>query len=107
MTWDGTAPGKGFKAASELAAPLAQGGPTAWDAVVGDPGNDIKPFDPLMIEAFEVRPDYQSSTAKSASPMLSGEAPRLDGSPSPSWPASLPPQHLMVSSPPSSAHVWA
>ncbi|WP_235880352.1 hypothetical protein [Polyangium aurulentum] len=47
---------KGFKSAAELSAPI-EGSPgvTTWDVILGDPANDVKPQDPLMIESVAKR----------------------------------------------------
>jgi hypothetical protein len=47
---------KGFKSAAELAAT------NAWDMIIGDPANDVKPTDPLMIESMSKRTGKNPAT---------------------------------------------
>ncbi len=46
---------KGFKTAKELAEPLDASGATTWDVILGDPAQDVKPKDPLMVETIAKR----------------------------------------------------
>jgi len=46
---------KGFKNATELAAPIDASGASTWDVILGDPAKNVKPLDPLMIETFQKR----------------------------------------------------
>jgi len=46
---------KGFKTAEEMAAKIDASGVTTWDVILGDPANNVKPLDPLMIETYEKR----------------------------------------------------
>ena len=50
---------KGFKSGDELAAKDAEGR-TAWDIVLGDPKNGVKPIDPFMIESVGPRPSGEN-----------------------------------------------
>lgn len=49
---------KGFKDANELAAPsdpANPNSPSTWQIILGDPANNVKPLDPLMIETYQKR----------------------------------------------------
>ncbi len=46
---------KGFKDATEMLQPIDAGGFNTWDVVLGDPANNVKPKDPLMIDTYEKR----------------------------------------------------
>jgi hypothetical protein len=50
---------KGFKNGGELSAKDDEGR-TAWDIVLGDPKNGVKPLDPFMLESVEPRPGGQN-----------------------------------------------
>jgi hypothetical protein len=50
---------KGFKSGGELAT-KDEAGRTAWDIVLGDPKNGVKPVDPFMIESVKPRPAGQN-----------------------------------------------
>ncbi|HLM75091.1 MAG TPA: hypothetical protein VK459_20415, partial [Polyangiaceae bacterium] len=50
---------KGFKSGDELTA-KDEAGRTAWDIVLGDPKNGVKPLDPFMLESVEPRPAGQN-----------------------------------------------
>ncbi len=52
---DKTDASKGFKNSTELASSVTGVNGSAWDLIVGDPANGVKPLDPLMIETFEKR----------------------------------------------------
>jgi hypothetical protein len=47
---------KGIKAADELEAPdPALGNKSVWDVILGDPANNVKALDPLMVESIDPR----------------------------------------------------
>jgi hypothetical protein len=52
---DKTDLGKGFKSAEELAQPIDATGVTPWNVILGNPEKDVKPLDPLMVEAIAKR----------------------------------------------------
>lgn len=77
---------------------LAFVGPKAWWGWFG-----AQVFTPLAETATALRPGPRSIAGR-ASPISPGSSPRVAVSPSPSWPWSFAPQHLIAPSS-SSAHV--